>query len=96
MIIQHRHVLKEFKLSVIVPVIKDSKKDLSSVDNYSSVTIISVISKFFEMCTYKRISSQLKFKGMQFGFVMDGGCDKSVMVKEKLILHIGFTYTCRI
>lgn len=87
LIIQHGHVPKEFKLGVIVPVIKDSKKDLSCVDNYRPVTIISVISKLFEMCIYKRINSQLKVKGMQFGFVRDGGCDKSIFAVQNTVNH---------
>ena len=72
-IIQHGHVPKEFKLSVILPVIKENKKDVSCVDDYRPVTIISVITKLFEMCIYKKISSYFKVKEMQFRFVIDGG-----------------------
>lgn len=53
LIIQHEQVPKEFKLCVIVPVIKDSKKDVICVDNYRPVTIMWVISKLFEMYVYK-------------------------------------------
>ena len=43
LIVRHGHVPSDFKIGVISPVIKDARKDVSSVDNYRSVTIISVI-----------------------------------------------------
>ena len=70
-----------------VPVINDSKNDVSCVDNYRLVTIISVIPKLFEECIYKRINSHLKVKGKQFGFVIDGGCDESIFTEQNTANH---------
>ena len=48
--VKHGHVPKDFKIGVIVPVVKDSRKSTADVNNYRPVTIISVRSKLFEMC----------------------------------------------
>ena len=75
LIVKPGHVPKDFKIGVIVPVVKDSRKSTADVNNYRPVTIISVMSKLFEMCVYKMISGHLKVGGIQYGFVKNGGCD---------------------
>jgi hypothetical protein len=85
LIFKHGHVPSEFKIGVITPVIKDKKKDVNDVDNYRPVTIISVISKLFEMCIYKRIGECLGVTGLQFGFVKDGGCEKSIFTVQNVV-----------
>jgi hypothetical protein len=85
LIMRHGHVPLDFKIGVISPVIKDARKDMCSVDNYRPVTIISVISKLFEMCLYKMIGGCLNVAGMQFGFVKGGGCDKSIFTVQNTV-----------
>ena len=82
--VKHGHVPKDFKIGVIVPVVKDSRKSTADVNNYRPVTIISVTSKLFEMCVYKMISGHLKVGGMQYGFVKNGVCDKAMFVVQNV------------
>ncbi len=67
LIVQHGHVLKDFKMGVIIPVVKDGKKGICDIDNYRPVTIISVISNLFELCTFRKISQFLNVGGQQYG-----------------------------
>jgi exonuclease III len=85
LIVRHGHVPADFKIGVISPVVKDARKDVSSVDNYRPVTIISVISKLFEMCVYKMIGGYLNVGGLQYGFVKGGGCDKSIFTVQNTV-----------
>ena len=92
LIVKHGHVPKDFKIGVIVPVMKDSRKSTVDVNNYRRVTIISVMSKLFEMCVYKMISGHLKVGGMQYGFFKNGGCDKAIFAVQNVVNEK--TYQC--
>ena len=87
LIIQHGHVPEDLKMRVIVPVVKDNKNSVDNVDNYRPITMISVMSKLFEMCTYKTIGGYLKVGGLQYGFVEGGGYDKSIFSVQNIINH---------
>ena len=65
LIVKHGHVPQNFQLSVITPIIKDNRRDKNDVDNYTPVTIMSLISKVFEMCTYRKICSNWNVLGLQ-------------------------------
>ena len=60
---------------MITPIIKNHRGDKDDVDNYIPITIISLISKVFEMCIYRKICNNLNVLGLQFGFAKGGGCD---------------------
>ena len=50
--LRHSFVPKEFKESVVVPIIKDKNKDIANMDNYRGITVASVVSKLLreEFC----------------------------------------------
>ena len=48
MFINHAYVPDAFGLGIIVPVPKDKRGDLSSLENYRPITLSPVISKLFE------------------------------------------------
>ena len=81
----HGYFLSEFKAGVTTPVVKDYRKSLLSADNYGPVTIISMLSKFFEMCLSRRIHGLLNLDGVQLGFVAEGGCDKSLFTVSNVV-----------
>ena len=85
MIVKHGHVLKDFIIGVIIPVVKDSRKSTADVNNYGPVTIISVMFKLLEICEYKMISGHLKVGGMQYGFVKNGGCNKAIFAVKNVV-----------
>ena len=53
---------------VLFPIIKDKKTKISSIDNYRSVAIASVVSKVVERNFLERLSEYLDIMGNQFGF----------------------------
>ena len=81
----HGYFPSEFKAGVTTPVVKDYRKSLLNADNYGPVTIISVLSKFFEMCLSRRIYGLLNLDGVQLGFVAEGGCDKSLFTVSNVV-----------
>ena len=85
LIVKHGHVPLNFKRSIIIPVIKDGKKKTTDVDNYRPITIISVISKIFEMCIFRKINCLFDFGGLQLGFVKGGGCEKSLFIVSNVV-----------
>ena len=50
LIVKHWYVPSNFKESMIIPELKDRMKDKRDFENYRPVTIISMLSKIFEMC----------------------------------------------
>ena len=48
MIMKHGHVPDDFKLGVIIPIVKDKRKGLGDVDNYRPITIISVFLSYLK------------------------------------------------
>ena len=87
LIVKHGHVPQNFQLGVIIPIIKDNKRDKNDIDNYRPVTIISMISKVFAMCMYRKIYYNLNVSGLQLSFVKGGGCDKSFFTVTKVVNH---------
>ena len=85
LIVKHGHVSLNFKRSIIIPIIKSGKKKTTDVDNYRPITIISVISKIFEMCIFRKINCLLDFGGLQLGFVKGGGCKKSLFIVSNVV-----------
>ena len=79
LIVKHGHLPLDFKRSII-PIFKDGKKKTIDVDNYRPITIISAISKIFEMCIFRKINCLFDFGGLQLGFVKVGGCEKSPFI----------------
>ena len=88
LIIKLGYVPNEFKIEVIIPIIKDNIKDSRNANNYKPVTIICLISKLFEMCLYNKIGILLNPEGLQLGFVKEGGCGKSFFTISNVTNYI--------
>ena len=76
--LKHGYVPSDFKEGMIILVLKDKIKDNRDIENYRSITMISMLSKIFEMCFYKRMCSKLQTDGMKYGYVKEGGCKKCI------------------
>ena len=62
-------VLPESLMSVVlIPIVKDKKVKISSIDNYRPVAIASAVSKVVEQICLDRLSEYLDTMGNQFGF----------------------------
>ena len=53
LIIKNGYVPSGFKEGIIIPMLKDRMKGNRDIENYRPITIISMLSKIFEMCWNK-------------------------------------------
>ena len=78
--------LPESMMSVVlIPIIKDKKAKISSIDNYRPVAIASVVSKVVERILLDRLSEYLDTMGNQFGFKPKLGTDMCIYSLKEII-----------
>ena len=70
---------------VLIPIIKDNKAKISSIDNYRPVAIASVVSKVVERILLDRLSEYLDTMGNQFGFKPKLGTDMCIYSLKEII-----------
>ena len=70
---------------VLIPIIKDKKAKISSIDNYRPVAIASVVSKVVERILLDRLSEYLDTMGNQIGFKPKLGTDMCIYSLEEII-----------
>ena len=69
--------------TIIVPIIKDQKGDVTDVNNYRPIAINSPISKLVEHVILKRFHDILTSNDHQFGFKRNHGTDFCVFSSKK-------------
>ena len=83
---------------VLIPIIKDKKAKISSIDNYRPVAIASVVSKLVERILLDRLSEYLDTMGNQFGFKPKLGTDMCIYSLKEIIgsyIHLnGCVFSC--
>ena len=65
---------------VLIPIIKDKKAKISSIDYYRPVAIARVVSKVVERIFLDRLPEYLDTMGNQFGFKPKLGIDRGLCV----------------
>ena len=83
--IVHGHLPSGFMDTIVIPIVKDHKGDLSSVDNHRPIAITSIMSKMFEILILDRHHSVMETTSNQFGFKPKHGTDQSVFVLKQMI-----------
>ena len=66
--ITHGHVSSILVVSTVIPLIKDKLGDLSSSDNYRSISLSSLILKVFDWVILLLYGDKLNTDELQFGF----------------------------
>ena len=79
LILKHGYVPSDLKEGMIISVLKNKMKDNRDIENYRPITIISMLSKIFEICFYKRMCCKLQTDGMQYKYVTEGRCEKCML-----------------
>ena len=74
-------------MGIIVPVPKDKRGDLSSVDNYRPRTLIPVIFKLFESLLVVKFSKYLRSDDLQIGYKRKLGCSHAIFLLRNVIEH---------
>ena len=81
----HNHLPPKFMETVIVPIIKDKKGNITDKNNYRPIAITSVTSKILEFLLLDRMRSQLSTTSNQFGFKNKHGTDMCVYTLKQVI-----------
>ena len=71
--------------TIVIPIVKDHKGDLSSADNYRPIAITSIMSKMFKILILNRHRSVMETTSNQFGFKPKHGTGQSVFVLKQVI-----------
>ena len=81
----HGFLPKELMDTIIVPILKDRKADITSMDNYRPIAITCIMSKVLETVLLKRCSERLYTTDNQFGFKPSHGTDMAVFSLKQII-----------
>ena len=81
----HGYIPKVVMDTVISPIIKDKKGDVTDKDNYRPVAIASIFSKLLELMILKRYSDLFKTTCNQFGFKEKLGTDLCIYSLKQII-----------
>ena len=77
-ILHHGVVPNEFWLSLVMSSVKNKSKSAADILNYRPFSIMPVVTKIFEKFFVSRLDPFFQFHDNQYGFVLNGGCDKAL------------------
>ena len=83
--LRHSFVPKEYKESVVVPIVKDRNKDISDPNNYRGIAVTYVVSKIFERLILSKWEVLLQSSEFQFGFKKGIECAECSHVVQEAI-----------
>ena len=81
----HNYIPTGLLDTVIVPLIKDKKGDITDCDNYRPIALTCVLSKVLESLILFRCQCLLSTSSHQFGFKAKHGTDQCVYVLQEVI-----------
>jgi hypothetical protein len=84
-IFKHGKVPDGFGSSILLPTVKDKCKRLDDVTNYRPISILPIVAKVFERCVEKYFERYFAFHPNQFGFVVNGGCNKALFAFNRTV-----------
>ena len=97
-IVIHGHIPMEVMDTVLVPLIKDKKGNITSKDNYRPIAITCILSKLLELLILDRIKGFIISRSNQFGFKGKHGTDMCVYILKQVVEYYTSlsspVYTC--
>ena len=84
---RHSFVPDSFTHGMIIPIVKDKRGDMTSVQNYRPITLSSTISKLFEYYLLDRYSTYMPSDNLQFSFKHNIGCPNAIFLLRRVIEH---------
>ena len=85
--VNHQYLPVEIMNTVIVPIVKDTKADITIQDNYRPIAVTTVLSKLLEMVLLERYSELLVTTSNQFGFKKKHSTEMAVYAFKNVIDH---------
>jgi hypothetical protein len=84
----HGVIPKSLMKTILVPVIKDKKGDITDMDNYRPIALTTVTSKLLEILILERFSSQLNCSSNnQHGFKAHHSTDTCVFIFKQIVQY---------
>lgn len=84
-VVIHGYIPLEIMNTVLVPIIKDKKGDITSKDNYRPIAITCILSKLLELLILSKIRDCIPSNSNQFGFKEKHGTDMCVYVLQQIV-----------
>ena len=81
----HSYLPEEFMYTLIIPLLKDKKGDITSKDNYRPIAITSIFSKVFELILLTRYDDLLHTAENQFGYKKGLGTDTCIFTFKEIV-----------
>ena len=81
----HGHVPKSFSDTVLVPIIKDKKGDITDINNYRPIAITSVASRFSKKFILLRIKHYLCTNDNQFSYKPKHATDMCIFTLKSIL-----------
>ena len=81
----HGHLPSKFMETVILPIIKNKRGDITNKDNYRPIAITNVFSKVFEAVLLHRYSALLVTTDNQFGFRNNHSTDMCMFAFQQVV-----------
>ena len=85
--VNHQYLPVEIMNTVIVPIVKDTKADITIQDNYRPIAVTTVLSKVLEIVLLERYSEFLVTTSNQFGFKKKHSTEMAVYALKNVIDH---------
>ena len=89
-----------FMFTLIIPLLKDKKGDITSKDNYRPIAITSIFSKVMELILLSRYKDLLCTNDNQFGYKEELGSDMCILTFKEVVNYYRFyssnVYVCYI
>ena len=87
MMLTHSYVPEDFGFGIIIPIVKDARGDVASLDNYRPITLCPVMSKVFEYLLIELYSEHFSTDDLQFGFKKNLGCSNAIFVLQQTVQY---------
>ena len=81
----HGYMPDKLMQSVIIPIVKNKKGDITNMDNYRPIAITTVLSKILELIILSKFRHLLLTKDNQFGFKQKHGTDMCIFALQQIV-----------
>lgn len=83
--ISHNYLPQQYMDTLITPILKSTKGDVTSCDNYRPISVTCVMSKLLEIIFLQKYEHLLSTNDHQFGFKRNHSTDECVFLLKELI-----------
>ena len=81
----HGHIPPPLMDTIIIPLVKDNKGDITDRDNYRPIALTCVSSKILELLILDKYGSYMQSNDNQFGFKQNHATDHSVFIFKEVV-----------